>query len=618
MDETGDMSELSKVQNLFEKWSNEYFADEDEDEGRLHRFFASKDVPVYAKRSIINIANQKRGTTPLQQCASYQNFQKYIDVPEDPSILHSVKQSVYIAANEYERRAASPYKDDQYQNLYILGGAQFDGTVPDNSSYAFRKAVSEANRAEMIRLSKTFRLARGATKFANDSAKKILNRCLSVVASPTTTDYEAKGIVMAFKRATMKYSSKLKRDLVKPSDDYIAKEMERLVPESALREIEARTGEDESSSSGATQPPPAPTPDVPAPTEEKPQAPMTESGKGTKDVSYAKTADDFLKICDEVRNEIMTPEEAERDRQEAKVFLDNVNSKINARIIYEEAREMVMKTRRKYGTNSKEYFMEALKYEVKKEAFIAARKKVLQTYHGEISESKMEHIKGTLRSAFPDNKGKSFFTQEYKDEVLSKGRSYGIEKELQYMFDFFDLIGRAYNTSGREFVAPKFEFVGRNPKDCGGYLPRRNVLEINVSMNDTIRKELRGTVIHEMAHWLEVNAIGDDAQKENAEWLIRKTGYSRNGIMPYIIPIGKNPNLCVSHDGYAMKIYPRLLSRNPKGEDSVITTTDVFSEAMQYLAYFPEMFASRSPEHLERSLSELERIRECNWLKQFD
>lgn len=378
-------------------------------------------------------------------------------------------------------------------------------------------------------------------------------------------------------------------------------------------------------------------------TKEKPLPPMASNhptSQKKQDLFEVKTAEDFSKVVDIVLSQTLPPEAAEYEKNKTKQFIVGMREYIENRNKYNDLFEQwgvlnrqITAIKGTHRENNDPYYFELVSKAIDIRSRADDIKKQNEPFQQKIasrvqnlSEKERRQNLAFLKKAFPNRGGTSFFEDSFKAEVLENFRKLGIEKDAQYVFEFYDILGKSFNTKRKKAKPPTMVF---KEKVLSRIKNRRNNSEIlvasrydryglygsrtpiiNMSIDPRFRGLLKSRLALNLGRWLEQRVVGGDQMKDNLAWLQRKTGDKTlpNYGEVHKIPQKKAPFLCVSPDGLAMTIEGPLEYLGEKGRNKTTHPTEVFSTGMQWLAIYPEMFAKQSPKHFTQVLKNLRMI----------
>ena len=212
--------------------------------------------------------------------------------------------------------------------------------------------------------------------------------------------------------------------------------------------------------------------------------------------------------------------------------------------------------------------------------------------------------------------------QQFKNKILNEFRRRGVEKDAEYVFNVYDVIGKSFNLEGIGRQEPKVEFKRLNRfvrnKETGkteekpilGSFDPHDETTIYLSDLEEHRKDLMSQLSLYLGRWLEQKVLGTEQMENNLRWLQHETQDDRLpalfGNQPfYRIPHVKGTNLCVACDGSSMTVYRALPYIDNQGTRRLINPTNVFSSGMEWLTICPELLAKASPKHFTQVMRSL-------------
>ena len=548
-----------------------------------------------------------------------------------------------IADNQ--KKMESDWSTIQHEDFFSSGRSYWDGLKPFTRNLRWGK--DEEKFRDRTSAIKNFRsLFKIPSVLSKEEKQSVLDRIAYVCALaklPTTTDDEACMLM------TELYSN---ADKTIRNAQYAALFDERFQDQ----DFQERMAEIAARSDSA---PEMPKELVVAPKEETVQE--TDNGS----TEYASSAKAFASIIEAVRNEEMTPEEAERDRAETEELVEacrfieketwtkEINELWSLRRSYSDAYSKKALALESFKAYMKEkhpravilgisYYKDMLqeldgpesarvseseKAEIhtlaeglkdKDARFNAAESKLnavnkeKHNYLENRENNPYDHEKTLkfLKKAFPDRGGDEFFTPEYREEIKKVFEKQNPEfvKVADEVLDVYDIIGRCFNRGGREFKSPTISFgstISGNIGECNGTY-------ITLSSKRLRHPEdVRTTFAHELGHWLEEECCGVRRINDNAGWLKAKLGHLQlEKKDQWDFQKGKTPGLTVRPDGYSYRIYkmPAWIFGSKDKDFHRCRATELISTGMEYLAAFPTIFTERAPEHfnlLVRNFEEL-------------
>ena len=375
--------------------------------------------------------------------------------------------------------------------------------------------------------------------------------------------------------------------------------------------------------------------------EEKPLPPMTTnhptSQKGTEPI-VAESAEDFQKVVDIERSKTMSPEVAEREKTKTRDFVAGMREYITNNIEYRklEKRRQELREQIKQGGDilwiadadkeNKEIVSQCHSFK----EYITLFKSRIETRINALSDKEREQNLAFLRAAFPDRGGFSFFSPSFKEETLAKFRKLGKEKDAQYVFNVFDIIGKSFNFNRKTAKQPTLNFRKiprfdtKSVNNSGDLIESRydrvrnydrysgkdEGTTISLSVQEEHRNGLMKGFALRLGEWLDEEVLGLKQMEENQDWLQRETGdyHTPTFGKEYTIPQEKAPFLCVDPEGVSMTVaHPHIYPESSK-HNHIIFNTGVFPTGMQWLAIYPEMFAIQSPKHFNQLLKNFKAI----------
>lgn len=365
--------------------------------------------------------------------------------------------------------------------------------------------------------------------------------------------------------------------------------------------------------------------------EEKPLPPMATnhptSQKETEPI-VAESAEDFQKVVDIVRSKTMSPEAAEREKTKTRdsvaVFRKYITNNIELRDLRNRYRILTQECKKSVGTTR--YPSVAKELEEVQTRGKSLRKqtdqlaKLIHSCETNLLDKNREQNLSFLKSAFPDRGGFSFFRPYFKKEALEEFRKLGLEKDAQYVFDVFDIIGKSFNFNPKtpkppvlvfEKIVPFANNSSNNPAELlesrydryvtGDRFTESKPSTIRLSNQKEHRDNLLNRFALNLAEWIDEEVLGLEQMEDNQNWLQRETGdFYTPGFGKYTIPQEKAPFLCIHPDGDSMCLshpHPHYAKISRP-----IYSTGVFPTGMQWLSIYPELFAIQSPKHFDQLL----------------
>ena len=206
-----------------------------------------------------------------------------------------------------------------------------------------------------------------------------------------------------------------------------------------------------------------------------------------------------------------------------------------------------------------------------------------------------EEVKERLQLLFPNRGGKELLVKTWRQNVQILFAACNQEDIAIQVIEIYNAIGRCYNLRKKGFEQPSVIF-DKIPRSKDGNLILGRYKDNTIILNDEIRNNsglLYKAFVHELGHWLE-NVVCRRGPY-NKQWLKQKQGE----FIPIVneddkmtAPFDVCPTLC--SDDYAQIVYKN--------------GTELVSVAMEEIAFDPETFASRCPEHFNLLLDTLREI----------
>ena len=650
---SSDMSFREKNEQV-KAWAESFFPD-DERFSAVKDFLTSDKTPFYAKKSMLGEISKTTEYKRARQFAEttdgkdsvpeFKGFQEFLDFCSQTSIKSQSEMT--RALSEYvsniQTKLKSDWKTIQTEDFFTSERPYWDGLQPFSRNLRWGKDAERfGDRDSAI---KNFRsLIKIPSSLSKEEKQSVLDRIAyvgSLAKLPTTTDEEACMLMSEMQsigqgtvknaRFAVNFDAQFQRSSFQEKIDEIASRSDE-APEKPKELVVA--DKDDSSNSGETS-----------------------SG-------YASSANAYKAIVESVRNE-MTPEEAERDRNETEK-LDAICNQVENESWLTEHNE-IYRLKKDYETSITDrarelesmkaliaekypkswylgfgYIKDMLKeldgpessrvpesekgvvhslleeYKGKEARFNAALDRLYERSQDERKTLRTresvpyDHEKTLkfLKKAFPDRGGAAFFPPEWREEALKvfAERNPNVVKVANEVFDVYDIIGRCFNTGGREFDMPNINFGHTSNSSYGECAGSRHIT-LNWSLRNP--EEVRATLAHELGHWLENAVCGLHRINDNAGWLKEKLGHLQlTSKDQWSWQKSKTPGLTVDPTGYSFRVYKfpggGFIGRTK--DFFGCSSTELISSGMEFLTAFPTIYTVRAPEHFNLLVKNFEVI----------
>ena len=617
--ETPDLS-VAKTKKMIEAWSQSYFNTDDPNQRKYYEYLNSDTVPVYAKAALVNrLRNVLRGENDL---GNHLSLNETIDACRDGRIsefrLETITNALDYVVNHRDTLNAN------WEDLAKGWKRAYDcGWFSENNNYDLYQR--KTNTKKFSTREDAIKNARSLVKlpgyFSDKDKKNVLGNIgyiQKIAAMPTTTDFEAYMLVSALFNA----NHDMQNATGYVDGDSFKKYLGRYIPQVTLKEIVARDP------ANAPKPPKevVPIKEEEEEGKEEPRKPVDLS------IHSADSSEDFIAIADKVRDETMTPEEAERNRKQHEILVEgfaeasqffadhgqelkDMLNEYNQKLLKKKKLEKKRWDWLFWHKGSEQAFPQQGEYDKTVEECYALYNQYVDlsakaTVYRDESDKGAELISkdrktkmAFLKAAFPDRGGSSFFTPEWKETAIRvlKARDKELASAMEEVIEVYDIIGRCYNTSGATFKPPVMKF-GHTGDDAAACYRGDNTITIsNKKRKDRTKNDILMYVSHELGHWLELHCLGMETARENTSFLERELGVPSLQNTSYQRVMKRDPNLTVRYDGYGLRVYGKT-DFSDRGESEVIST------AMEYLVATPVMLAMRSPKQLNLLLRNFEKF----------